>query len=96
MTQLLFSLFKNDHILLKNDHILFAVFLTFVNCYNVKLVTRLQNFFMFGKLLALGLIIVLGVVQLCKGKVYCNEKSPKELFPFNLGFPFVICCFNIG
>ncbi|XP_064637356.1 Y+L amino acid transporter 2-like [Lineus longissimus] len=44
------------------------LFLTFINCYNVKLVTRLQTFFMFGKLLALGLIIVMGIVQLCKGR----------------------------
>ncbi|XP_037091885.1 Y+L amino acid transporter 2-like isoform X1 [Pollicipes pollicipes] len=41
--------------------------LTFINCYNVKVTTRLQNLFMVTKLLALVLVIVVGLVVLCMG-----------------------------
>ncbi|XP_060001536.1 large neutral amino acids transporter small subunit 2 isoform X3 [Lagenorhynchus albirostris] len=52
--------------------------LTWVNCSSVRWATRVQDVFTAGKLLALGLIIVMGVVQICKGQYFWLE--PKNAF----------------
>ncbi|XP_075876686.1 large neutral amino acids transporter small subunit 2 isoform X2 [Nelusetta ayraudi] len=44
--------------------------LTWVNCHSVRWATRIQDVFTAGKLLALALIIIMGVVQVCKGHYY--------------------------
>ncbi|KAB1276888.1 Large neutral amino acids transporter small subunit 2 [Camelus dromedarius] len=52
--------------------------LTWVNCASVRWATRVQDVFTAGKLLALGLIIIMGVVQICKGQYFWLE--PKNAF----------------
>ncbi|XP_029437873.1 large neutral amino acids transporter small subunit 2 isoform X1 [Rhinatrema bivittatum] len=52
--------------------------LTWVNCASVRWATRVQDIFTAGKLLALALIIIMGVVQICKGEYYWLE--PKNAF----------------
>ncbi|KAK4302863.1 hypothetical protein Pmani_025088 [Petrolisthes manimaculis] len=42
-------------------------FLTFINCWNVRLTTKLQDFFMVTKIGALLIIILAGMVYLCMG-----------------------------
>lgn len=43
-------------------------FITFINCWNVKATTKVQNVFMFTKISALVLIIVCGGVYLCNSQ----------------------------
>lgn len=44
--------------------------LTFVNCYSVKAATRVQDVFAAAKLLALGLIIIIGFVKIGQGTLH--------------------------
>ncbi|XP_071021043.1 asc-type amino acid transporter 1-like [Oncorhynchus clarkii lewisi] len=57
------------------------LFLTWVNCSSVRLATRIQDVFTVGKLAALGLIIVVGLVQICKGNY--EGLTPHVAFEFS-------------
>ncbi|XP_072271186.1 large neutral amino acids transporter small subunit 2 [Pyxicephalus adspersus] len=52
--------------------------LTWINCSSVRWATRVQDIFTAGKLLALALIIIMGIVQICKGEYFWLE--PKNAF----------------
>ncbi|XP_044532823.1 large neutral amino acids transporter small subunit 2-like [Gracilinanus agilis] len=52
--------------------------LTWINCASVRWATRVQDIFTAGKLLALALIIVMGVIQITKGHYYWLE--PEHAF----------------
>jgi L-type amino acid transporter 5 len=48
----------------------FIGFLTFINCYDVKETTKMQNIFMFAKIAALVIIILAGLTWLFLGMYY--------------------------
>lgn len=55
--------------LLTNDILVFSkVVLTFINCYEVKWATKVQDIFTYAKLLALFIIIAMGVYLLFQGE----------------------------
>lgn len=53
-------------------HIDVAGVLAFINCWDVKWATRVQDIFTYAKLFALFIIIFTGAYQLCTGKFYCR------------------------
>lgn len=61
-------------------------FLTFVNCYDVKSTTKMQNVFMFTKIGALVLVIILGIYWMAIGTYECflydNVVNWEKIFLF--------------
>lgn len=70
--------------------------LTFVNCWDVKWATRVQDLFTFGKLFALTIIIGTGFVQLSYGNVqYFNfEGTEKDVTKIALSFYSGLFAYN--
>lgn len=62
-----------------NIVIFFSVILTFVNCYDVKWATRVQDVFTYAKLLALFIIIGAGLYQLYNGESNIITQSSKSM-----------------
>lgn len=62
----------------------FAGFLTFINCYDVKFTTKLQNLFMFTKIAALVLVIIVGVYHMSMGKCQMKTRWSTRNFQFRL------------
>ena len=49
--------------------------LTWLNCYSMKITTRLQNLFMVTKILALTLVVIVGIVALFQGTSFLQLHS---------------------
>ena len=47
----------------------FIMFLTWLNCYSIKVTTKLQGVFMFTKVAALIIVIIVGMVAFGQGKL---------------------------
>ena len=54
-------------------------FLTWLNCHSMKVTTSLQNTFMFTKLAALGIVVVVGMVAFFRGKEGILENIKNNL-----------------
>ncbi|CAL8083513.1 unnamed protein product [Orchesella dallaii] len=72
------------------------IFFTWLNCYNVRLATQVQNVFMVGKILALVLIILTGVAALCMGRVenFKDIWSNSEYDPGKVALAFYSAAFT--
>ncbi|XP_075529748.1 large neutral amino acids transporter small subunit 2 [Dermacentor variabilis] len=70
--------------------------LTFVNCWDVKWSTRVQDFFTYGKLIALATIIITGVVQLCYGHTehFNFENTETDITKIALSFYSGLFAYN--
>ncbi|XP_055699328.1 Y+L amino acid transporter 2 [Phlebotomus papatasi] len=64
--------------------------LTFINCYDIKSTTKLQNVIMFAKIGALVIIVIVGLVWMCMGNVenFENPFDDTETDPGKLSVAF--------
>lgn len=70
--------------------------LTFVNCWDVKWATRVQDIFTYAKLVALFIIIATGIWQLCLGKVefFTFENTNTQVTSIALSFYSGLFAYN--
>nr|CAD7586146.1 unnamed protein product [Timema genevievae] len=70
--------------------------LTFVNCWDVKWATRVQDVFTYAKLLALFIIIITGIVQLSKGRTehFTFENTKTDVTELALSFYSGLFAYN--
>lgn len=70
--------------------------LTFINCWDVKWATRVQDVFTYAKLLALFVIIAAGIVQLCQGRTeyFTFDNTKTEVTTLALSFYSGLFAYN--
>uniref|UniRef100_A0A3Q2XYN1 Solute carrier family 7 member 5 n=1 Tax=Hippocampus comes TaxID=109280 RepID=A0A3Q2XYN1_HIPCM len=74
-----------------------CILLTFVNCYSVKAATRVQDFFAASKLLALGLIIIIGFVKIGTDSLLPENSFEGSKYEFgNIGLALYSGLFAYG
>jgi len=56
----------------------FIAFFTWLNCYSIKVTTKLQGVFMFTKVAALIIVIIVGIVAFAQGKGHANFENAFE------------------
>ncbi|EDO37074.1 predicted protein [Nematostella vectensis] len=68
------------------------VTVTGINCWSVRWATRVQRIFTYAKLLCIAMLVIIGVVELCKGKTenLQNAFEGSETDPAKIGFAFYI------
>lgn len=72
-----------------NSNVFFPVVLTFVNCWDVKWATSVQDIFTFAKLAALFIIIAMGAYLLAQGESFVSISI--DHLPFSNINVFVNC-----
>ena len=82
---------KHQHLQKKKTLVFLIIFVLaltmFINCASVKWATRIQDSFTFGKLIALAILIVIGLIEVGSGKNHfvsnflCPNISMHILFP---------------
>merc|ERR1711953_1651187 len=85
--------FGDDELPKEALQLIAAVFisgLTWLNCYSMKITTRLQNLFMVTKILALTLVVIVGIVALFQGgyKKFDNAFAYSETEPGKICLAF--------
>lgn len=79
------------------DQYVFSGFLTAINCISVKLSMKVQDIFTAGKLLALVMIILAGIYQMCTGHLENFENVWEGKYGIeNIGFAFYSGLFAFG
>merc|ERR1711990_1314309 len=68
----------------------------FINCWSVKAATKVQDYFTLAKLLALVIIIITGIIQLCKGNVenFTWVDTETDVFKIALSFYSGLFAYN--
>ncbi|KXJ17864.1 b(0,+)-type amino acid transporter 1 [Exaiptasia diaphana] len=69
-----------------------VVVVTGINCWSVRWATRVQRIFTFAKLLCIGMLVIIGIVELAKGKTenLQNAFEGSQTDPAKIGFAFYI------
>ena len=70
--------------------------LTFVNCYSVKLSTKVQDLFTYGKLIAIATIVITGFTQLAQGNTqhFTFENTETDFTKIALSFYSALFAYN--
>ena len=47
-----------------------SALITIVNCISVKAAVRMQDAFTYAKLICIAILVIIGIIELCKGKTH--------------------------